>query len=245
MVGMSYREHPPPPALAPWLECLWERAGERGAPVRVLPDGCIDVVWMQAGDTRLVGANTTAFLVAPAPGTRVIGARMRPGGAPALLGIDAEQVRDDRPELGAVLGDEGARLAAALDDGEDPLATLVGWLEARRDGGTTHPPARSPDPVVAAAVDRLARRADGVGRLGDALGVSERALRRRVTAAVGYGPKRLGRVLRLRRALAAAAPGTELAELAYGAGYADQAHFSNDCRELAGVSPSALLGGRR
>ena len=235
MVGVSYREHPPPPALSPWLECLWERAGESGAPVRVLPDGCIDVVWMQPDDTRLVGANTTAFVVALAPGTRVIGARMRPGGAPALLGIDAEQVRDDRPSLRAVLGDEGARVAAALDDDADPLATLSGWLQARRLR------ARAPDPVVAAAVDRLARRADGVSRLGDALGVSERALRRRVTSAVGYGPKRLARVLRLRRALAAAGPGAELARLAFEAGYADQAHFSNDCRELAGVSPSALV----
>ena len=233
--GMSYREHPPPPALAPWLECTWERTGDAGAPVRVLPDGCIDVVWMESDGTRLVGANTTAFVVAPAPGTRVVGARMRPGGAPALLGIDAEQARDDRPELRAVLGDDGARLAAALDGAADPESVLRTWLDARRLR------ARPPDPLVAAAVARLAVRADGVGRLGDALGVSERGLRRRMTAAVGYGPKRLARVLRLRRALAAAAPGTELAELAFGAGYADQAHFSNDCRELAGVPPSALV----
>jgi hypothetical protein len=39
------------------------------------------------------------------------------------------------------------------------------------------------------------------------LGVSERHPRRLVTAEVGYGPKRLGRVLRLRGALAGVAPG--------------------------------------
>ena len=62
-----------------------------------------------------------------------------------------------------------------------------------------------------------------------------------MTAAVGYGPKRLGRVLRLRRALAAARAGDELGRVAFDAGYADQAHFSGDCRELAGVPPSLLI----
>jgi hypothetical protein len=56
---MSYREHPVSPALAPWLACTWERTGA-GRPVRVLPDGCIDVVWTQGAHTQLVGANTAA-----------------------------------------------------------------------------------------------------------------------------------------------------------------------------------------
>jgi AraC-like DNA-binding protein len=76
------------------------------------------------------------------------------------------------------------------------------------------------------------------------LAISERQLRRRVAAAVGYGPKRLARVFRLRRALDAAHAGDELARVAFDAGYADQAHFANECRALAGASPSALLATR-
>ena len=37
--------------------------------------------------------------------------------------------------------------------------------------------------------------------------------------------------------------GEGLAGAAFLAGYADQAHLSHDCRELAGVPPSALLPG--
>jgi len=48
-------------------------------------------------------------------------------------------------------------------------------------------------------------------------------------------------VLRLGRALQAARAGDELARVAYEAGYADQAHFTNDCRALAGVPPSIVL----
>jgi len=201
----------------------------------VLPDGCIDVVWTEGRATQVVGANTTAFLVALPAGMRVAGARLRPGAAPALLGVDAEAVRDERVPVAVMLGDRGARLAAALDEGPDPVAGLRAGLLAWAAR------AAPPDPLVRAAVARLARPDALVGRLAGELGVSERQLRRRVVAAVGYGPKRLARVLRLGRALTAARAGDELAHAAIEAGYADQAHFANECRALAGVPPSLVL----
>jgi transcriptional regulator GlxA family with amidase domain len=73
--------------------------------------------------------------------------------------------------------------------------------------------------------------------------LSERQLRRRFHDAVGYGPKTLGRVMRLQRflRLARAQPDAGLAALAADAGYADQAHLSGDARALTGRTPSALL----
>jgi hypothetical protein len=46
--AFDYRERRPPPALEPWLECSWKLTIDRRRPVdahRVLPDGCIDLVW--------------------------------------------------------------------------------------------------------------------------------------------------------------------------------------------------------
>jgi AraC-like DNA-binding protein len=201
----------------------------------VLPDGCIDVVWSSNAGTWIAGANTTAFQAALAPGEHVVGARLAPGGAPALLGVPAELVLDQRPPATEILGEPGARLAEQLDLAPDPVALLGTWLQQRA--------AAAPEPDR--LVTETARRLDGSGLsvagLADQLGVSERALRRRVRSAVGYGPKRLARVLRLTRALAAARGGQELGLIAFEAGYADQAHFCTDCRELAGVSPTALL----
>jgi AraC-like DNA-binding protein len=239
---MSYREHAPPPSLAPWLDCIWERRGD-GAPVRVLPDGCIDIVWTEGADTQLVGANTSAFVVAPGPGVRVVGARFRPGGAPAFLGLAAEGVRDLRVGVEEVWAGDGERLAESLDGGDDPLRGVLAWLEHRLCD------ARRPDPVVGGLVQRL-RGGGGawwpspvssLASIADQLGVSDRQLRRRVLAAVGYGPKRLSRVLRLWRALEAARAGDELARAAFDAGYVDQAHFANECRLLAGVPATAML----
>ena len=84
--------------------------------------------------------------------------------------------------------------------------------------------AAEPDPLVRAAAGLLERAP--VAEVAGELAVSERHLRRLVSAEVGYGPKLLGRVLRLRRALGRVRAGAELAEVAHGVGYADQAHFT-------------------
>jgi AraC-like DNA-binding protein len=236
---MSYREHAPPVELAPWLECTWERNGD-GSPVRVLPDGCIDVIWSERAGTMLVGANTTAFLADVEPTRRMIGARFRPGSAPPLLGIAAEEFRDVRADVADVWREEGVGLAQALEDCADVRGALLGWITARQRQ------AEPPDPLVSATVTRLRRdaRSDvpvSLGCVADRLGVSERTLRRRVVSAVGYGPKRLARVFRLGRALDAVRAGDDLAGAAYEAGYVDQAHFANECRALAGASATVIL----
>jgi len=232
---MRYREAASPPALAPWVQCTWQRSGDGGAPVRVVPDGCIDIVWTEGAGTQVVGPNTRAFVVALAARTRVAGVRLHPGAAPALLGVGAAALRDGRVAVDEVWGDEGRRLAEALDEHEDRAAVLLAALGAR---ALTAAP---PDPLVRAAVQRLQDREVAAGTLAYELGVSQRQLRRRFEAAVGYGPKRLGRVLRLACALDAARAGEQLGRAAVDAGYADHAHFAHDCRSLAGVAPSALL----
>ena len=232
---MTYREHAPPRALTPWVQCTWQRSGDGGPPVRVVPDGCIDIVWTEGSGTIVVGPNTRAFLVALASGTRVAGVRLHPGAAPALLGVDAAALRDASVAIDDVWGDAGKRLAERLDARADRDRVLLDALAAGA------PVAAAPDPIVRAAVARLDEPDAGVRELAFDLGVSERQLRRRFDSAVGYGPKRLARVLRLTRALAAAHAGEELGRVAADAGYADQAHFANDCRSLAGVAPSSLL----
>jgi AraC-like DNA-binding protein len=232
---VDYREQPPPQELAAWVQCTWRRSGDGGAPVRVVPDGCIDIVWTEGSGTIVAGPNTRAFLVDLAPGTRVAGVRLHPGAAPSLLGVDALELRDGRVAIDDVWGDAGRRLAWRLDEHGDRGRVLLSALADRALR------AAAPDPLVQAAVARLDDPLIGIRGLASDLAVGERQLRRRFECAVGYGPKRLARVLRLSRALAAAYAGEELGRVAAGAGYADQAHFANDCRDLAGVAPSALL----
>jgi AraC-like DNA-binding protein len=45
----------------------------------------------------------------------------------------------------------------------------------------------------------------------------------------------------MNRALAAALDGRPLADVAFGCGYADQAHLSRDLLDLSGATPTSLL----
>jgi len=130
-------------------------------------------------------------------------------------------------------GPRAPRQAAALLE-----RTAGTWLREAPNGAA--------DALVRRAVQELEapRRDWTLTTLAAKLGVSERQLRRRFVSAVGYEPKLLERVLRLRRFIRTASgprsPG--LATLALEAGYADQPHLSRECRELTGVTPVQLLG---
>ncbi|MGI8749214.1 MAG: helix-turn-helix domain-containing protein [Thermoleophilaceae bacterium] len=163
---------------------------------------------------------------------------MHPGAAPALLGVHGESVRDARVPLTDAYGAGALALEERMAIGapRERTSLLLGWLAVR---ARTAP---APDPLIRATARALAvgphRR---IGALARELHVSERHLRHRVTAQVGYGPKRLGRVLRLRRAMAVANAGAGLAAASHVGGYADQAHFTSDCVALAGVPPGQLV----
>jgi AraC-like DNA-binding protein len=247
-VPVRYRELAPPPALAPWVRCLWElTVPGPGGPDRVVPDGFMDLV-AYGPSVTLAGPDTGPWPVRRRAGAVAVGVRFHPGAAPSLLGPPAVELRDTRVTLDQLWGRAGAELAERTLAAPSPaarLAVMVAGLTARLDD------AGRPDPLVVAAVARLEAdpaAAARVSGLGPALGLGERQLRRRFLAGVGYGPKTLARVLRFQRLLALlrddrpARPG--LAEVAVQAGYAEQAHMTAECVRLAARSPAALRAGR-
>jgi AraC-like DNA-binding protein len=226
----DYREQAPPEALAGIVACTWERTVAAPHRQDVVPDGCVDLIWLAGRRLIVAGPDTGPHPQALAAGARTVGVRLKPGAAGAVLGVAAAELRDGRVGLEAVWADAGRRLEAALEDGVEPRAALLGAVAARH---------ARPDPLVAAATAALARPDARVAELADALAISERQLRRRFEAAVGYGPKTLARVLRFQRLIRLApAP---LAELAVSAGYADQAHMTAEVTRLAGRSPVRFL----
>jgi AraC-like DNA-binding protein len=240
----DYRERRPAPALRRRFVCLWSQAiGQGGAdyPQRVLPDGCIDILWIGEDAPVIVGPATRMFVARLAPGSLVIGARLRPGMGPSVLDLPVCEARDQEVPLDLAWrgsDDLSGRLAERRGI-EARLAVLEAALIERV------AEARACDPLVDAGVAWLASSSSGrVRDLCRSAGVSERQLRRRFDAAVGYGPKTLARILRLQRTLAlhrAWGGQSGLAGLAVEAGYADQAHMSRELKALTGRSPRALL----
>ncbi|OXM47850.1 helix-turn-helix domain-containing protein [Amycolatopsis alba] len=216
-----YRETTAPGLLRDVVRCQWEDTGE--APKRIVPDGCVDLVRC-GGEVFVAGPDTTAWTWETPPGVRASGVRFAPGRAGSVLGLGADELRDQRVPLGDLWGKEGELLAERVLGG---AASLTDIVAERRAGGA--------DREVSELITRLD---GGVSRVSAALErftTGERQLRRRFTLAVGYGPATYLRVTRFQRAVRLAATAPDLASLAFSAGYADQAHLSRDCREFAGV----------
>ncbi|WP_459546712.1 DUF6597 domain-containing transcriptional factor [Nocardia sp. X0981] len=224
-----YREYRPPAGLRPVVACAWESDALVDGTQRVVPDGCVDLVWL--GDQLLVVGADTEPVRWTAIGAPVTGLRLRPGMAGEVLGVPADEVRDRRVPL-SLLWPAVAELTDR-PEATDPAARLRLLSEA-----VLHRKAE-PDPFIVTAVRRLAVPGARVSAVAQTLGVSERHLNRRVTAAVGYGPKFLARVARLRR-LIVTRDGT-LADRAYAAGYAGQAHMTDEVRRLTGLTPVRFL----
>lgn len=244
MVMSMYLEYSPAAALAPYVDCGWVRSNAAAGSLRVMPDGCVDVFVTAEGTVTISGPATT-FYDQPA-GTQgmLAGLRLRPGAAATVLGHPASELRDDQVPMDTVFGMSASSLA------EDVMATntcrqRVALLEA----ALAHYFAKvepTVDQPVAHTIEMLRRDpACSVSGTASAVGLSERQLRRRFEAAVGYGPKRLGRIFRFQRLLDLIHAGghrIRWAEVAIEAGYADQSHLINECFALAGALPTALPG---
>jgi AraC-like DNA-binding protein len=236
----GYTEWAPPAPLRGAVFCLWAQAlpdGEKREHV-VLPDGCSDLIWERDSGVIVAGPDTAAVQGTTLPGTVILGVRFWPWAGGPVLGLPLSELRDRRVDLADIRPADAKKIPGTLSP-EAALASLTdlaGRLVA--DCET--------DDLVTETTRLLRNPATRVEQVADETGISMRQLRRRCDAAVGYGPKTLQRVLKFQRFVRRIDAGhTDLAALAADAGYADQAHLTRECGQLAGVTPAALARLRR
>lgn len=163
----------------------------------------------------IAGPTTRTFEIDRADQDALIGIVLRPGGLRALGGCPESVVDVAVPGF--------ANLASAGGD--------VSGIER-----ALHPRLRRlPPPWLAEAV-RCLERGEQVGPTADRLGQAHRSFRRRFRRHTGLGPKVFARIARMKRCLPLLAD-HDATEVAYLAGFADQAHFTAEFRALTGVTP--------
>lgn len=251
-----YKEIPPPLGLADCLVSLWEvRIPVLGAArVRILPNACVDLVLYASETSRgegeaalvapphrsfVVGSTLRSFLVRSIGWRHVIGASLRPEGVAPLLGVPAAVIGDRVAVLADVIGAGAGTIEDRVFSGPSggALARLGDALMERRAA------AAPPDETARRAVS-LVRRARGRKRI-DALvaelNLSPRQLERHFLTHVGLSPKLFSRLVRFDRVVRdlPARGVTSWTDFALAHGYTDQAHFINEFKEFAGVSPAA------
>jgi AraC-like DNA-binding protein len=255
-----YRQFLPAVPLRAYVLCFWcvhappLASGPRR--IRVLPDGCMDVIFnfgdrmapegsaFRQPEAFVVGASMRPGVVEMNGRTEIIGFRLRPGGAFALLGTPCSELSEAAGPVELLGASLAAQLRAHVSSESDPArrVQVVERLLLERLSSLAEP-----DPLVKQALHLLGTEPSLGGDLfpddspAEALGVGRRRLERLFARHVGVGPAAFRRTMRLHRALALLRrPGFCLADAAHAAGFCDQPHMNREIKTLTGLSPFAL-----
>ena len=117
---MHYEERAPGPELAPWVQAFWRLRCERPYALRIVPDGCMDII---GGD--VVGLAQHALVADLEAGDEASGIRLRPGAFTALYGVPAERAVGPPVPLGRRRAPAPTARARARAPPPDPLAAAA------------------------------------------------------------------------------------------------------------------------
>ena len=249
---VAYQEYSPPADLTDAVACFWAATSaqlERAQLHRVLPDGCMDIVFDFAGVETggavrafVVGTMTRAQAFVRSGRVDTFGVRFLPGGALLFLDVIPAELRDGTGPLESFWRG-AAELADQLTglDAQSRNAAVTAALRVRRNERTVHRAVQLATRVIAAT-----RGAARIERIAAATDVSVRQLQRAFIESTGITPKDAARAARLQGAvgLMLRDGSLPLARIAALAGYADQAHLTREFGELAGVTPAAYRAER-
>lgn len=253
----------PAPPLDDAIDCIWlshrrehclhwEHMLPSGKAQLVIPLHESPIQWAAPGNkvewhswTRGVihGPQTRYYVAGPKPPGVVVGASFRVGMAAAILGVSLDELRDRHVSIEELWGYRGRQLHERLASIREPMEVCRA-LEAELIARIRRPLLIHPAVAYALRPVGLSSLSPRVDEIQRRTGYSPRYFIELFHSAVGLTPKHFYRVQRFSSTLTRLARGlgdggARLADVAFAAGYADQAHFSREFRELAGVAPSA------
>jgi len=257
---LTYHEFPAPPSVSHVVRCVWLLSAPSSAsagPQPVIPDGCAEIVlnladpfrrfddrggWHVQPSAMLVGQITEAVVIAPSGAVDIVGVRLQPWGAFALIPVPAADLCGHLLPLDALHAEMARDLPDVLAEQTSPssrAAAVFGYL-ARR--GSVRPAGTRARAIVAAAT--AGEQPQTVRRLASLLGLSARQVERELARHVGLRPKMLLRIARFQRAVALARSHERLtlSAIAARSGYFDQSHLTHDFRRFAACTPTEFLG---
>jgi len=261
---MQLIRHRPAAPLDRYVQCLWwsRRDEPQGYCEHILPSGGVQllfalhetpiVCWpgspskrrIEWSDSLVHGPQWNYYIAGPKPRGPIVGVAFRPGAAGAVLGLPMAELADHHVSLSTLWGESGRELHERLMAARDPIdvfSVLEQDLCARIQRlFLMHP-------VIAHALSTCSTTGSAVrvAEIQREAGYSPRHFIALFRAAVGLTPKHYYRIQRFNGVLRllASRDGRNLAEIAALGGFADQAHFTREFRELAGITPTQYRPG--
>lgn len=261
-----FEMHLPAAPLSRYVQFLWIAQGAVDyRRERVLPNGVVEVIVNLGARYKVLanedyaraevferawvaGIQRRELVIEPFAETDLLGVRIRPGGARALLGLPMRELTDRVVELELLDTLDLRALRERLLEAPTRAAKFRAAeqvLQAQLDQShAAHPAVTHLCARILAATGNIR-----VERLVADTGYSERRIRQLFERDVGMGAKTLAAVCRFQRALQQVAGRRRAGEVDWGrvaadCGYFDQAHFNHDFRRLAGLAPGDYLATR-
>jgi AraC-like DNA-binding protein len=249
-----------PPQLGGLIDHLWAFTGPSiHRRKRIFPSGCVELIVnfgepyrvVEGGGIELcrtawIGGQQAGPMVVEQPAHQhVMGVRLRPAGAHALVARPMHEVTGLSVDLADLVGPTAGELVercAAADSVAGRFRIVAEWI------GSRFVRVHGMDEAVAWAVARLDASGGTVpiASLRERTGLSKTRLVEAFRDEVGLAPKLYGRVVRFRQTLALlqGAGAGRLTDVALDARFYDQPHMNAEFRALGGVTPREFLAAR-
>lgn len=183
--------------------------------------------------------DTGVITIRPPGPVGAIIVRLKPEACTVLFAEPLECFSDTKIDLGDVFDAHEVR---CLEEVVSEAPTRFGRVAAVGQFLCDHICPREPNPMISRAAACLrSNPSTRVHRLAADLDVSERQLLRRFRSVFGVTPKQFARCARIERVLLERTRGSAWADIAYGCGFADQAHMINDFNAVLGAPPERAL----
>lgn len=259
---MDYQTFDPHPDLNTVVKLYWtlEIPPQKDVTRQlIIPDGCIDMIFILADDVRrytsendfiiqpramVLGQITEPFYVEPTGHVSSFAVRFYPYGFANFVSTPIKELANKETPIEVLFGKKrSTQLTKEIIDAagtEQRIKILEGFLlDKLRAEETIHN-------IVRTTVDTLLATKGGTPIntiLKDDL-TKRRQLERNFAKQIGISPKQLGKVIRLQAALKMLlSKQTEsLTQIAYDSEYYDQAHFIKEFKEFTGLTPGDFLG---
>jgi AraC-like DNA-binding protein len=259
---MNYQTFQPHPDLAAVVKCYWtlEVPAEAGAEKqRILPDGCIEMIFILGDDVKrftsetdfivqpramVLGQINDPFFIQPTGYVNTFAVRFYLYGFANFVTAPVKDLSDKETAIALLFGDApSARLQqeiTAANNTQERIAIAENFLLSRLNNRSTI------DNIVKTTVDALVLTGgnSSIRSLLQDDPSKRRQLERNFSRQIGLSPKQLGKVIRLQAALKMllGRENEKLTHIAYENDYYDQAHFIKDFKEFTGTTPTEFTG---
>jgi hypothetical protein len=258
---MNYQTFETHPDLRALIKCYWTLevpASITPQRQRIVPDGCIEIVFILGDDIKrytskdkfilqpramVLGQTVKPFYVEPTGVVNSFAIRFYPYSFANFISAPIKNLVNKETPLHVLFGDDSAlefeQKIIQADDTDERIKIAEAFLFNTLSSKLTI------DNIVKSTVDTLLSTKGNTSVTQILKGdiTKRRQLERKFEKLIGISPKQLAKIIRLQASLKLMlnSQPESLTQIAYDSEYYDQAHFIRDFKEFTGTSPKDFL----